>query len=280
MIKILTDSTVQLSQEEIDTYRISIIPLTAMLQSTLYYDNETISKSEFLQKMKDSPTLPKTSQPAVGQYVNLYNELGKDGSEILSIHVAGYLSGTYSAAVQASHITKSKVTVIDSGTIDRAMAYQVLKAAQMAQEGAAMDEILNAIADMNKQTPLYVGIVDLENLIKGGRIGKTLGRISSALNVKLLLSVTETNLEPIAKGRGLKSLKKQLDLIIKEMKQQERISHIGITHVGLTDFSEDLITELKATFPEAAFHTAYASPTLMTHAGNGAFALTYLPEEY
>lgn len=280
MIKILTDSTVQLSQEEIDTYGITIIPLTAMLQNTLYYDNETISKSEFLQKMTDSPTLPKTSQPAVGQYVNLYNDLGKDGSEILSIHVAGYLSGTYSAAIQASHITKSKVTVIDSRTIDRAMAYQVLKAAKMAQEGAVMGEILSALDHMSEQSPLYVGIVDLENLIKGGRIGKTLGRISSALNVKLLLKVTETSLEPIAKGRGLKSLKKQLDVLIQKMRQHERISHIGITHVGLTDFSEELITELKATFPEAALHIAYASPTLMTHAGSGAFALTYLPEEY
>lgn len=276
MIKILTDSTVQLSQEEIDTYGITIVPLTAMLQNTLYYDNETISKAEFLQKMKESPTLPKTSQPSVGQYVNLYNQLGQDGSEILSIHVAGYLSGTYSAAVQASHITKSTVTVRDSGTVDRAMSYQVLTAAKMAQDGAAMEDILTALDDVKSTVPLYVGIVDLENLIKGGRIGKTLGRITSALNVKIMLEVTDTSLEPITKGRGLKALAKKVDSIMEEMKQQESISQIGISHVGLTDFTEEIIADFKKAFPETHFHIAYTSPTLMTHAGSGAFAITYL----
>lgn len=279
MIKILTDSTVQLSQAEVEEYGITIIPLTAMLQSTLYYDNETISKAEFLQKMKESPTLPKSSQPAVGKYIELYDELGKDGSEVLSIHVAGYLSGTYSAAVQASHLTKTTVTVMDSGTLDRAMSYQVLKAAKMAQKGFPIEEILTTLEDLKNKVPFYVGIVDLENLIKGGRIGKTLGRITSALNIKLLLQVTKDSLEAIAKGRGLKSLQKEMQSIIKEMKKQNRITQIGVTHVGLTEFTKDLIAELKKEFPEAIFHIAYASPTLMTHAGNGAFALTYLNEE-
>lgn len=279
MIKILTDSTVQLSQEEIDTYGITIVPLTAMLQNTLYYDNETISKAEFLNKMKESPSLPKTSQPSVGQYVKLYNQLGEDGSEVLSIHVADYLSGTYSAAVQASHITKTKVTVRNSGTVDRAMAYQVLKAAEMAQKDTSLEEIITELNRLKETTPLYVGIVDLENLIKGGRIGKTLGRVTSALNVKIMLKVTNTNLEPITKGRGLKALKKKIDLIIQEMNQFEEITQVGITHVGLTTFTEEIIAELKAAFPEAHFHIAYASPTLMTHAGSNAFAITYLPNK-
>lgn len=279
MIKILTDSTVQLSQEEVDSYGITIVPLTAMLQNTVYYDNETISKAEFLKKMKESPSLPKTSQPSVGQYVKLYNKLGEDGSEILSIHVAGYLSGTYSAAVQASHITKSTVTVRDSKTVDRALAYQVLKAAEMAQNDASLEEILTELDSLKETIPLYVGIVDLENLIKGGRIGKTLGRVTSALNIKIMLKVTDTSLEPITKGRGLKALKKKMDSIIQEMKQFEDISQIGVTHVGLTEFTEGIIADLKNHFPGAHFHIAYASPTLMTHVGSDAFAITYLPRK-
>ncbi|MBM6613898.1 DegV family protein [Desemzia sp. RIT804] len=275
-IKIMTDSTVQLSKEEQEKYGITVIPLSAMIQNTLYYDNQTISKAEFLQKMNESPTLPKTSQPAVGQYIELYNQLGADGSEILSIHVASYLSGTYAAAVQASKLTKTKVTVVDSGTVDRAMAYQVLTAAEMSQNHASMEEILVEIRAVKEKVELYVGIVDLENLIKGGRIGKVLGRVSTMLNMKIMLKVTDTALEPEAKGRGLKSLKKKTQLIIEEMKQYEMIEQIGITHVGLTDFAEEVIAELKKQFPNADYHIAYASPTLMTHAGKGAFAISYM----
>lgn len=275
-IKIMTDSTVQLSQEEQETYGITVIPLSAMIQNTLYYDNQTISKAEFLQKMNESPALPKTSQPAIGQYVELYNQLGADGSEILSIHVASYLSGTYSAAVQASKLTKSKVTVVDSGTVDRAMAYQVLVAADMAQKNASMEAILSELKTVKEKAELYVGIVDLENLIKGGRIGKVLGRVSTMLNMKIMLKVTDTALNPEAKGRGLKSLKKKIQLIMEEMKQYEIIEQIGITHVGLTEFTEEVIAELKKQFPNAGYHIAYASPTLMTHAGKNAFAISYL----
>lgn len=275
-IKIMTDSTVQLSQEEKETYGITVIPLSAMIQNTLYYDNQTISKADFLHKMNESSSLPKTSQPAVGQFLELYNQLGADGSEILSIHVADYLSGTYSAAVQASGMTKSTVTVRNSGTLDRAMAYQVLTAAEMAQNNASMEEIVAALEKVKEQVNFYVGIVNLENLIKGGRIGKVLGHISSMLNVKLMLEVTDKSLVPITKGRGLKTLKKKFNEILQTMKNRGDIQHIGITHVGLTDFTEELISELKAEFPNATHHIAYASPTLMTHAGKDAFAIAYM----
>lgn len=138
-IKIVTDSTVQLSKEEQDKYNITIVPLTAMVENVVYYDNLTVTKPEFLQKMLNSPELPKTSQPAVGKFTELFNELGADGSEVLSIHVAGYLSGTYMSAVQGASLSTAKVTVIESGFLDRAMAFQVLAAAEMAKTGAAIN---------------------------------------------------------------------------------------------------------------------------------------------
>lgn len=275
-IKIMTDSTVQLSQEEQEMYGITIIPLSAMIQNTVYYDNQTISKTEFLQKMNESPTLPKTSQPSVGQYLELYNQLGADGSEILSIHAADYLSGTYSAAVQASSMTKSNVTVRNSGSLDRAMAYQVLRAAELAQNGASVKEILTELDELKEKIDFYVGIVDLENLIKGGRIGKVMGHFSTLLNIKLMLEVTDKSLVPVTKGRGIKTLKKKMTEIIETMKEQGAIQHIGITHVGLTSFTEELISDLKIQFPNASYHIAYASPVLMTHAGKDAFAIAYM----
>lgn len=274
MIKILTDSTVQLSKEEQERYQITVVPLSVMLENTIFYDGETINKTEFLQKMSESESLPKTSQPAIGRFVETFNEIGNDGSPIIAILAASYLSGTFQAAQQASQLTSADVTVIDSGTVDRALSFQVLKAAELANKGQSAEEILHAIKNIKSNSELYVGIVHLENLIKGGRIGKVMGRVSTMLNMKLMLRVTNTGLELETKGRGLKTLQKKVYALIDHMKTSS-VKEIGVTHVGLTPFIEKIIAQLKENFPQADFYIDYASPTLMSHAGKEAFAISY-----
>ncbi len=78
--KIVTDSTVELSNEEIKQYGITVVPLSSMIANILYYDGVTITKAEFLEKMKKSHELPKSSQPAMGTFLDTYNELTADGS--------------------------------------------------------------------------------------------------------------------------------------------------------------------------------------------------------
>lgn len=280
MIKIVTDSTVQLSQEEIDQYNITIVPLSVMIDGTVYLDNVTITKEKFMDKMSESASLPTTSQPSVGSYVEVYDKLGADGSQVLSIHATGDLSGTYSAAVQGAQLSPTDVTVVDSRFIDRPLAHQVLTAAEMIEEGQSMDIILERLKELQKETTFYIGIVTLENLIKGGRISHTMGKISNFLNLKLMLQMTDKEgLTVETKGRGLKSLTKRIDKIVEEMSAAAPLKEIGITHVGLTTYSEKIIDKMTHHFPETPIHLAQASPVLMTHAGKGAFAITYLKKK-
>lgn len=276
MLKIVTDSTVQLSQEEIDRYGITIVPLSVMIDGTVYSDNVTITKEEFLEKMGQSAALPTTSQPSVGSYLEVYEKLGADGSQVLSIHVSGDLSGTYSAAVQAAQLTKTNVTVWDSKFVDRPLAFQVLTAAEMAQEGADLDSILQQLDVVRNETVFYVGIVTLENLVKGGRVSNTLGKVSAFLNLKLMLKMTaEDGLAVDTKGRGMKSLTKQIDRIIEDVSAVSSLREISVTHVGITDYTQQLIDRLKQQFPDTPVFISQASPVLMTHAGKGAFAISY-----
>lgn len=275
-IKIVTDSTVQLSKEEIEKYDITIVPLTAMIDSTVYIDEKTITKEEFLEKMNAATELPKTSQPAIGSFVDTYRDLTADGSDVLSIHVTEVLSGTVQAAHQASNLIKGNVTVIDSKFIDRAMAFQVIAAAKMAQKGHSIAEISEKLDAIRSKTDLFICVVHLDNLIKGGRIGHTMGKISNFLNIKLMLRLTKDGLEPDAKGRGMRSMQKRVDKMIEDMKKTAGIKAIGITHIGLTPFTEELIANFKQQFPSAEYHIAYASPSIMTHAGKDAFSVMYL----
>ncbi|MGX7417749.1 DegV family protein [Carnobacterium gallinarum] len=275
-IKIVTDSTVQLSKAEIEKYQITVVPLNAMIDSVVYVDEETITKEEFLEKMNASTELPKTSQPAIGSFVDAYQKLSADGSQVLSIHVTEKLSGTVQAAHQASNLTKGKITVIDSKFIDRAMAFQVIAAAKMAQAGADLAEILAKLDTIRNKTDLYICVVNLDNLIKGGRIGHTMGKISNFLNIKLMLRLTPNGLEPDTKGRGMRSMQKRVDKMIEDMKKTAGIKAIGITHIGLTPFNEEIVANFKKNFPGAEFFIAYASPSIMTHAGRDAFSIMYL----
>src|SRR5690606_17432380 len=98
-VKIVTDSTADLTKEEIEKYNIHVLPLRIELEGKTYTDRVNITPSEFIKKMKLSETLPKTSQPPIGDFVKKYRELVQDGSEVLSIHLSSALSGT----VQTAH---------------------------------------------------------------------------------------------------------------------------------------------------------------------------------
>ena len=278
--KIVTDSTVELSNEEIKQYSITVVPLSSMIANILYYDGVTITKAEFLEKMKKSHELPKSSQPAMGTFLDTYNELTADGSAVLSIHVAETLSGTVNSAHQAANLTHGKVTVIDSEFCARAMAFQVLEAAKCAEAGLSIEETLQRLEEIKKRTLLYITVVDLENMIKGGRIGKTMGRVTSWLNIKANLQMINGVLTPDMKGRGTKSIVKRYEEIIAELKKNHvEMEAIGVTHAGLSDYSDQIIRMLQEAFPEAEFFISYASASVMTHAGPDAISVQFLTKK-
>lgn len=275
--KIVTDSSIHLTQEEVSKYGITVIPLSAIINGEVIPDGSDEDKVVFLKKMKDSNELPKTSQPPLGLFVDAFEELSKDGSDILSLLVTHTLSGTVDCARQAAVISGANVTVIDSEFTARAMAFQVLEAARCAEEGLTIEETLPRIEAVREHTSLYISIVDLTNMIRGGRIGKTLGAISQALNIKANLQMIDGALQADARGRGKKAMVKRYEEIIKDMKETGvELIEVGITHDGLSNYSEKIITMIKNAYPLAKYETAYASGSVMSHAGPDAVSFQFL----
>ena len=93
-VKIVTDSTVDLSNEEIEKYGIRVVPLSISIEGETYLDRVDLTPEAFMKKMKESKELPKSSQPPAGEFAKLYDELGSDGSKVISIHMTGGMSGT------------------------------------------------------------------------------------------------------------------------------------------------------------------------------------------
>lgn len=276
-IIIVTDSTADLTEQEIQDFNIHVVPLNITIQEEHYLDGETITKEEFKNKMIASSELPMTAQPSIGRFVELYDELGKDGSEIISIHLMNSISGTVNAARQAADITESTVTVVDSDFTSRSMGIIVREAANAAKEGKNAEEVLEVIESTRQRTKLYLTVLNLDNLIKGGRISRVMGAFSNLLNIKLFLEVINGKIEIVQKGRGLKSLQKKYDEVFEEMKAcPNGIQEIGIMHAGLNEFNQSQIDTLRELFPDAKFTIVMTSPIIMSHTGVDAMAITYL----
>ena len=276
-VYIVTDSTADLTEEEVKQFEISIVPMNISIDDENYIDGVTITKDEFKQKMIASSELPKTAQPSIGRFVEVYDELGKNGDSVISIQMMCSISGTVDAARQAADITETNVTVVDSDFTSRSMGMIVKEAAKAAQEGKTVEEILEIVEDAKKRTTLYLTVVNLDNLIKGGRISQLMGMFSNLLNIKLFLQVINGKIEIIQKGRGLKSLQKKYEEIFEEMKAvPSGIQEIGIMHAGLSEFNEGNIARIRELFPDVPLTIVTTSPIIMSHTGVDAMAITYL----
>jgi len=276
-VYIVTDSTADLTEEEVKQFEISIVPMNISIDDENYIDGVTITKEEFKEKMIASAELPKTAQPSIGRFVEVYDELGKNRDSVISIQMMRSISGTVDAARQAADITETNVTVVDSDFTSRSMGMIVKEAAKAAAEGKTVEEILEIIEDTKNRTTLYLTVVNLDNLIKGGRISQLMGMFSNLLNIKLFLQVINGKIEIIQKGRGLKSLQKKYDEIFEQMKSAPNgIQEIGIMHAGLSDFNQGNIARVRELFPDVPLTIMTTSPIIMSHTGVDAMAITYL----
>ncbi|KRM57124.1 DegV family protein [Secundilactobacillus malefermentans] len=274
-VKIVTDSSAGLTDQEVKELNITIVPLSVMIDDTIYVERETITNEEFYQKMMTSKTLPKTSQPPLGTFVETFDKLGEDGSSVVCFNMLEAISGTVHTAEQAANLSKTDVTVVDSGTTDRGLAYQVIEAAKLAQQGGTPEEIVKRAADVNDHTKLYMGVMTLNNLVKGGRIKRVTGLISTLLNIKIVLEVTHGELNIETKGRGMKTIDKFYNKVYDQMQTIKHMKGICISHVGAIETANKIKEKLQPMFPEVPILVRETVPIIATHGGPGAFALVY-----
>ncbi len=269
-IKIVTDSSITIEPEVVEEYGITIVPLSVMVDGVLYSDSE-LGEGDFLRLMQSSKNLPKTSQPPVGVFAEVYEKLAVDGAHIVSIHMSHALSGTVEAARQGATLSGAEVTVIDSGFTDQAMKFQVVEAAKLAKEGADLDTILARIEEVKEKTELYIGVSTLENLVKGGRIGRVTGLLSSLLNIRVVMQMKDHQLEPIVKGRGNKTFKKWLDELVEKL-SHSKVAEIGISYAGTPEWANEMKAQLQS-LVEKAIPVLETGSIIQTHTGENAFAV-------
>ena len=277
-IHIVTDSTCDLSKEEIEKNGIHIVPLTIQIDGDTYIDGVDLQPAMFLEKMAVANELPKSSQPAPGVFKELYEQLAADGSQVISIHMTGGMSGTVDSARQAAEIAEADVTVIDSRYIAFALAFQIREAVRLRDEGATVEQIVARLDEVRQNTRLFVVLDKLDNMVKGGRIGKGSAMIGSLLNFKPVGSLDTGAYTPMVKPRSHKQVVKYLIGEFEKDTAGKTVKAVGISHAnGL----ETMGNPLKALVEQSGFNNveiAFTSPIISTHTGEGAIGFMYFAE--
>ncbi|PLR81054.1 fatty acid-binding protein DegV [Bacillus canaveralius] len=277
-VKIVTDSTVDLSEEIVNKYDVEVVPLSITIDGKTYIDRVEITPAEFMKKMKEAAELPKSSQPPAGAFLEVYDRLGREGFQIISIHMTGGMSGTVQSAESAAQMTEANVTVVDSRFISKALAFQVVEAAEMAQAGKSVDKILDRLNEVREQTRLFVVVDTLENLVKGGRIGKGRAMIGSLLNIKPIASLDHGVYTPVAKVRSHSQAVKYLARKFADDVKGKTIKGVGLVHAE----GSELAHKLKAAIDELTGYNKIdieeTTPIISTHTGVGAIGFMYYIE--
>lgn len=277
-VRIVTDSTIDVSKEILDEYEITVVPLSITIDSNTYTDGVDLTPNEFIKMMMDSDELPKSSQPPTGKFLEVYDNLSKDGSSIISIHMTKGMSGTMQSAQGASQMSAADVTVVDSMFISKALGFQVLEAAKMAKNGYTKEQILQRVEEIRKNTTLYITVDTLDNLVKGGRIGKGKALIGSLLNIKPIASLQDGVYTPIGKVRSQSQAIKYLVKQFADDVKGKTVKAVGIAHADAFDLALKLKQAIADINPNCPVDISFTTPVISTHTGPGAIGFMFFAE--
>jgi DegV family protein with EDD domain len=190
-MRIVTNSTCDLPVELINQYGITVIPLYINMGDESYLDGINISRREFYERMPNYDPPPTTATPGVDAFQSIYEELAASGAtDIISILISASLSATVNVAEKAAlGMGKIKVTVYDAGQLSLGTGFVVLKAAQLAEEGASVTGIMDIIQQQAQRTHGIAALDSLEYLRRSGRLNKFMAGIGKILQIKPILTM-------------------------------------------------------------------------------------------
>lgn len=274
MVRLITDSSADLPGEFLEKYHIAVVPLNIYVQGKEFQEGKNITSKEFFSKMFSSDELPKTSQPSPLAFSNVFNSFSKD-DELLCLTISSGLSGTYQSACVGKSMCDLSVTVFDTLAGSLGHGILVLKAAELAEKGFSVDEIVNGLSFYKKSMNILILLDTLENIVKGGRLSRFQGSIAKILNLKILLEGVNGKVVLKEKIRGKKKFLKRVLDVIDERKKDFSNTIFGITHVdNLTDV-EYVKNEIIKRFHPKDIIINDMGATMSTYAGKGGMIISF-----
>ncbi|HBY98429.1 MAG: DegV family protein [Ardenticatenaceae bacterium] len=273
---IVTDSTADLTPEEIREYGIIVVPLNIHFGSRVYQDGVDLDREEFFELLEESPSRPATSSPSVATFQETYEDACDQTDQVISIHISAKLSDTIRRARQAADtmLGQCRIMVIDSQSTSVGLGLLVKAAARAAAAGQSTDEIVRMLRGMISHIYLVFFVETLDFLERGGRIGKAQALLGTMLNIKPMLILEEGEIEPLEKVR---TRGRALDKLTEFVAEFGAIDSLTIIHnQSPPEELEELISQIRQARPnepDLDIRVAHYGPVLAAHVGPDALGI-------
>lgn len=275
-IKIITDSTSDISIELAKKLDITLVPLRVIFDDREYFDGLDITNEQFYEMLVLSKNLPTTSQPAPEQFLPYFEEAKANGDTAIVITISSKLSGTYQSALIAKDMTEyADIHIIDSLTVTLGLQLLVRKALALKKQDLSAEVIIEKLEEAKSRIQLYALLESLEYLKKGGRLSGMSAFAGGLLNIKPIIEVKDGIVNLAARARGMAGGYNKLTELIKQDKGIDNTEEICIGYSAKKDNMTAFIQYSKDTLNLHDYIESPIGSVVGTHAGPGVCGFAY-----
>ncbi|MBP3950046.1 DegV family protein [Bacillus suaedae] len=276
-VAVVTDSTAYLSEDVRRDLGIHMVPLNVVFGNESFQEETDLTTEEFYDKILEIEDLPTTSQPAIGQFVALFEQLVKDGiKQVIAIHLSSKISGTFQSALAAGEMVDGiELIGFDSEISCAPQGYFVLAAAKMANEGMSAEEIYSELRALQETSRAYFMVDDLNHLHRGGRLSAAQLIVGNLLKIKPILHFEEGQIVPFEKVRTEKKALARIKQLLEEDVNKGEPLSVTVIHANRPDGAEDLAKSIRDSFSNVTVSISYFGPVIGTHLGAGSLGVSW-----
>ena len=275
-IMIVTDSSAYIPPEIQRDLPIAVIPLWLLWEGKSYRDGVDIFPAEFYRRLKESSTLPTSSQPSAQEFIDFYRKVAEKSEAIVSVLVSAKISGTIaSAQAAAAELLELDIRIVDSYGSAMGLGLCVLAAARAAAEGKPVDEVVTAAEDMRERVYTLFVVDTLEYLYKGGRISGGKRLLGSALNIKPILHFEEGQIRPLSQARTKRKALGQMLDIVEERLGGKQMQEVAVMDVDAAEEGDMVGEMVRERFQPASLLRTGVCPVVGTHVGPGTVGVAF-----
>jgi DegV family protein with EDD domain len=277
-VAVVSDTTAYVPRELADQNEIALVSLYVNFGGERTEREADIADyARFFDELRSAEQLPTTSQPAVGDFIAVYEPLLEQGRDVFSVHISGGLSGTVEAARQAAQALedKGRVHVFDSETGAGGIGILALTAARAAQRGESLDQVVERVQRAREVLKIWFAIDTLEYLRRGGRIGAASAWIGSTLKIKPILTV-EREMTPVERVRTSKrAFERMVDYA--QQRKDDGADAWVVQHIQSPGQAEKLADRCREIFGNEPLWISEIGPVLGVHTGPGLLGVGGIP---
>src|SRR5688500_11463430 len=282
-VAVVTDTTQYLPADLVAANDLHLVSLYVRFGDEIEREIDMPDFQAFYDRLRSAKELPTTSQPSIGDFVEVFLPLLEAGNEVVSLHISGGISGTYDSALQAKAQLEEqghagRIEVLDSATTCGGLGFMALAAAKRARDGGGLSEVVAHAREARAQLKLWFAVDTLEYLRRGGRIGAAQAWFGGALKIKPILSI-ESEITPIERVRTSgKAFERMVDYM--RSRHADGADAWIVQHTQAPDVAERLVERGREIFGTEPLALSEVGPVIGAHVGPGLLGVGGLPASY